>query len=85
MPFPEDFPTYPDKQHFVDYLEAYAKRFGIDPVFDSSVERAEYDESIGMWRVKSVGMKGEEVEYVCSLRMASCGCRRKCGGGGAGD
>ncbi|KAF5771189.1 hypothetical protein HanXRQr2_Chr14g0667771 [Helianthus annuus] len=53
--------------------------------FDSSMERAEYDESIGMWRVKSVGMKGEEVEYVCSLRMASCGCRRECGGGGAGD
>ncbi|MFS7909040.1 putative indole-3-pyruvate monooxygenase [Helianthus anomalus] len=73
MPFPEDFPTYPDKQQFVDYLEAYAKRFGINPVFDSSVESAEYDEGIGMWRVKSVGMKGEEVEYVCGWLVVATG------------
>ncbi|KAI7733723.1 hypothetical protein M8C21_002943 [Ambrosia artemisiifolia] len=73
MPFPEDFPTYPDKQQFVEYLEAYAKRFMINPVFNSSVERAEYDESIGMWRVRSVGMKGGEVEYVCRWLVVATG------------
>ncbi|KAK9058857.1 hypothetical protein SSX86_023701 [Deinandra increscens subsp. villosa] len=74
MPFPEDFPTYPDKKQFVEYLEAYAKRFGIDPVFDSSVERGEYDESIGMWRVKGVGRKlGEEMEYVCRWLVVATG------------
>ncbi|KAI3683886.1 hypothetical protein L1987_84401 [Smallanthus sonchifolius] len=73
MPFPEDFPTYPDKQQFVEYLEAYAKRFRIEPVFYSSVERAEYDESIELWRVKSVGMKGEEVEYVCRWLVVATG------------
>ncbi|XP_076908535.1 indole-3-pyruvate monooxygenase YUCCA6-like [Bidens hawaiensis] len=73
MPCPKNFPTYPDKQQFIDYLEAYAKRFSINPVFDSSVERAEFDESIGMWRVKSVGMKGEETEYVSRWLVVATG------------
>ncbi|PWA51912.1 flavin-binding monooxygenase family protein [Artemisia annua] len=73
MPFPEDFPTYPDKQQFVEYLEAYAKRFTIEPVFETSVESSEYDESKGMWRVKSVGLKGEVVEYVCQWLVVATG------------
>lgn len=73
MPFPEDFPTYPTKQQFVEYLEAYAKRFRIEPVFEQSVESGEYDESVGMWRVKSVGMKGEEMEYVCRWLVVATG------------
>ncbi|KAL8204989.1 hypothetical protein R6Q57_010612 [Mikania cordata] len=73
MPFPVDYPTYPDKQQFIDYLEAYANRFGVNPVFDSSVERAEFDESLGLWRVKSVGLKGEVVEYVCRWLVVATG------------
>ncbi|KAI3696679.1 hypothetical protein L6452_29147 [Arctium lappa] len=73
MPFPDDFPTYPTKQQFVEYLEAYAKRFRIEPVFGQSVERGEFDESVGMWRVKSVGMKGEEMEYVCRWLVVATG------------
>ncbi|KVH99876.1 FAD-dependent pyridine nucleotide-disulfide oxidoreductase [Cynara cardunculus var. scolymus] len=73
MPFPEDFPTYPTKQQFVEYLEVYAKRFRIEPVFEQSVESSEYDESVGMWRVKSVGMKGEEMEYVCRWLVVATG------------
>nr|XP_043610130.1 indole-3-pyruvate monooxygenase YUCCA6 [Erigeron canadensis] len=74
MPFPKDFPTYPDKQQFVEYLEAYAKRFRIEPVFEQSVESAMYDASIGMWRVKSVGLKaGEEMEYVCRWLVVATG------------
>ncbi|KAK1411780.1 hypothetical protein QVD17_32511 [Tagetes erecta] len=73
MPFPDDYPTYPDKQQFVEYLETYAKRFRIDPVFDSSVVKGEYDESIGMWRVKCVGLKGEEMEYVCRWLVVATG------------
>ncbi|KAJ0503440.1 putative indole-3-pyruvate monooxygenase [Helianthus annuus] len=73
MPFPEDYPTYPNKHQFVEYLEAYAKRFGINPVLNSRVERAEYDESVGMWRVWSVGMKGEVVEYVCRWLVVATG------------
>ncbi|XP_071719798.1 indole-3-pyruvate monooxygenase YUCCA6-like [Rutidosis leptorrhynchoides] len=73
MPFPKDYPTYPDKQQFVEYLEAYAKRFQIEPVFGQSVESAKYDESVGMWRVKSVGLKGEEMEYVCQWLVVATG------------
>ncbi|XP_023741536.1 indole-3-pyruvate monooxygenase YUCCA6 [Lactuca sativa] len=73
MSFPEDFPAYPTKQQFIEYLETYAKRFRIEPVFEQSVERAEYDESVGMWRVKSVGMKGEEMEYVCRWLVVATG------------
>ena len=65
MAFPEEFPTYPTKQQFIEYLEDYAKRFEIKPEFDQKVERAEYDQSLGFWRVKSVGLKEEETEYVC--------------------
>nr|XP_043607402.1 indole-3-pyruvate monooxygenase YUCCA6-like [Erigeron canadensis] len=74
MPFPDDFPTYPSKQQFVEYLENYAKRFRIKPVFEQEVESARYDESIGMWRVKSVGLKGGEVmEYVCRWLVVATG------------
>lgn len=73
MPFPKDYPTYPDKQQFVEYLETYAKRFRIEPIFEQSVESAEYDESVGMWRVKSVGLKGEETEYVCRWLVVATG------------
>ncbi|KAJ0779855.1 putative indole-3-pyruvate monooxygenase [Helianthus annuus] len=73
MPFPEDYPEYPSKQQFVEYLENYAKRFGIKPVFEQEVESAEYDECVGLWRVKSVGLKGEEMEYVCRWLVVATG------------
>ncbi|PWA62410.1 FAD-dependent pyridine nucleotide-disulfide oxidoreductase [Artemisia annua] len=72
MPFPEEFPTYPSKQQFLEYLEAYTKRFGINPVFEQEVESAEYDESAG-WRVKTVGLKGEKMEYVCRWLIVATG------------
>lgn len=77
MPFPEEFPTYPSKQQFIDYLEAYAKRFEIKPVFGESVESAEYDRSLGFWRVKCVSggeeKRGEEREYVCRWLIVATG------------
>ncbi|KAL0330325.1 UNVERIFIED_CONTAM: Indole-3-pyruvate monooxygenase YUCCA6 [Sesamum radiatum] len=50
MSFPQDFPTYPSKQQFIQYLEAYARRFEIRPVFNQSVVSAEYEKSLGLWR-----------------------------------
>ncbi|KAF5754020.1 putative indole-3-pyruvate monooxygenase [Helianthus annuus] len=73
MPFPEDYPMYPSKQQFLEYLESYAKRFGIEPVFEQAVESAEYDEKVGFWRVVSVGLKGEEMEYVCRWLVVATG------------
>lgn len=72
MGFPSDFPTYPTKQQFVKYLEDYAHHFGIEPRFSESVKQAEYDSTLGFWRVKSMGPKGE-TEYVCRWLIAATG------------
>lgn len=71
MPFPESFPTYPSKQQFVAYLEAYAKRFELQPEFDNTVESAEYDGKF--WRVRTVGAKKEETEYACTCLVVATG------------
>lgn len=77
MPFPQNFPTYPTKQQFVNYLEDYATKFDINPLFNECVESAEFDSSIGFWRVKSVGMvkNGEErsSEFVCRWLVVATG------------
>ncbi|KAL8243010.1 hypothetical protein R6Q59_013312 [Mikania micrantha] len=68
MPFPKDFPTYPTKQQFLAYLEAYAKRFDVRPVFNTKVVRAEYDLGFGVWRVKT-----KATEYVCKWVIVATG------------
>ncbi|XP_074287029.1 indole-3-pyruvate monooxygenase YUCCA6-like isoform X2 [Silene latifolia] len=83
MPFPPHFPTYPSKGQFIEYLEDYAKKFDINPMFNESVEKAEYDQTLGFWRVvtsKKGGMKTEEglgvvvkTEYVCRWLIAATG------------
>ncbi|KAL0447461.1 UNVERIFIED_CONTAM: Indole-3-pyruvate monooxygenase YUCCA6 [Sesamum latifolium] len=72
MSFPEDFPTYPTKQQFIQYLEDYAKRFEIKPVFNQSVVSAEFDENLGFWRVRTAAPAGE-VEYVCRWLIVATG------------
>ncbi|KAL0327554.1 UNVERIFIED_CONTAM: Indole-3-pyruvate monooxygenase YUCCA6 [Sesamum angustifolium] len=80
MSFPKDFPTYPTKQQFIQYLEDYAKRFEIKPVFNQSVVSAEFDENLGFWRVRTA--PPGEVEYVCRWLIVATGrmqrrwCRR---------
>lgn len=37
MPFPRNTPRYPSRRQMVDYLEAYARRFGIRPDFGQQV------------------------------------------------
>ncbi|KAK2661167.1 hypothetical protein Ddye_007700 [Dipteronia dyeriana] len=74
MGFPSEFPTYPSKKQFVDYLEAYADKFEIKPRFDQTVLQAVYDSTIRFWRVKCVGMKeGEETEYMCRWLVVATG------------
>ncbi|KAK4485870.1 hypothetical protein RD792_008521 [Penstemon davidsonii] len=66
MPFPVNFPTYPSKQQFVEYLEEYARKFEIRPVFGERVVRAEFDGFF--WRVST-----EEAEYVCRWLVVATG------------
>ncbi|KAL8537168.1 hypothetical protein ACS0TY_012375 [Phlomoides rotata] len=75
VPFPAEFPTYPSKQQFIKYLEDYANRFEIRPVFNQKVVRAEFDGKLKMWRVRTAAEQGggEEVEYVCRWVIAATG------------
>ncbi|KAI7739031.1 hypothetical protein M8C21_008361 [Ambrosia artemisiifolia] len=68
MPFPKDFPTYPTKQQFLSYLEAYAKKFDLKPVFNTTVVRVEYDRGCGLWRVKT-----KTIEYVSRWVIVATG------------
>ncbi|KAG8658489.1 probable indole-3-pyruvate monooxygenase YUCCA7 [Manihot esculenta] len=76
FPFPEDFPEYPSKYQFVDYLESYAKHFDITPHFNEIVESAKYDEIFGFWRVKTISTSScvpTEVEYICRWLVVATG------------
>ncbi|XP_042492100.1 indole-3-pyruvate monooxygenase YUCCA6-like [Macadamia integrifolia] len=54
MKLPPDFPAFPSKLQFISYLDAYAKRFSIEPMFGEEVLQAEYDSVMGFWRVQTL-------------------------------
>jgi cation diffusion facilitator CzcD-associated flavoprotein CzcO len=43
MAMPPDYPTYPSRQQVVEYLESYAARFDIRPVFNTAVSSIRRD------------------------------------------
>src|SRR5260370_17882654 len=49
MAMPAAYPTYPSCTQVIEYLEDYAARFGIRPVFDAEVMRISRDGE--WWRV----------------------------------
>ncbi|KAH7511910.1 hypothetical protein FEM48_Zijuj12G0033300 [Ziziphus jujuba var. spinosa] len=73
MQFPANFPTYPTKQQFVAYLEDYTEHFGLEPVFNKTVVSAQFDQRCGCWRVKTLGLKMEETEYVSQWLIVATG------------
>lgn len=73
MPFPADFPTYPTKQQFVAYLKDYTQHFGLEPVFNKTVVSAGFDQRCGFWRVKTLGLKNDETEYVSQWLIVATG------------
>ncbi|RWR97304.1 putative indole-3-pyruvate monooxygenase YUCCA5 [Cinnamomum micranthum f. kanehirae] len=79
LPFPDDYPEYPTKNQFIDYLESYAQHFEINPRFNECVQSAKYDETCGLWRVRSFSTKGSgvkggsEVEYICRWLVVATG------------
>lgn len=79
MPFPENYPEYPTKRQFIDYLESYATRFDITPQFNECVQSARYDETSGLWRIKtttsspSSAVVGSEMEYICRWLVVATG------------
>ncbi|CAA6671597.1 unnamed protein product [Spirodela intermedia] len=77
MPFPANFPAYPTKEQFLAYLDAYAWRFGVSPTFNQTVESAEFDRFLGLWRVKTRRTGKEEddggEEYLCRWLVVATG------------
>src|SRR6202453_3802728 len=43
MAMPSTWPTYPSRQQLVEYLESYAARFDIRPVFNTAVSSIRRD------------------------------------------
>ncbi|KAF5739006.1 putative monooxygenase [Tripterygium wilfordii] len=81
LPFPKDFPEYPSKKQFIEYLESYARRFEISPKFNECVQTARYDETSGLWRVKTVSTIGSsrtEIEYICRWLVVATGENAEC-------
>ncbi|MCD7469620.1 hypothetical protein HAX54_008762 [Datura stramonium] len=73
FPFPPNFPEYPTKYQFISYLESYMKNFEISPRFNESVHSAKYDETCGLWRVKTVCGNGSIIEYICRWLVVATG------------
>ncbi|KAK6781135.1 hypothetical protein RDI58_023319 [Solanum bulbocastanum] len=73
FPFPQNFPEYPTKYQFISYLESYANNFEISPRFNESVHSAKYDETCGLWRVKTVCRNGSVIEYICRWLVVATG------------
>ncbi|GMH02536.1 hypothetical protein Nepgr_004375 [Nepenthes gracilis] len=82
LPFPDHFPEYPTKRQFIDYLESYAEHFEIKPQFNECVQSARYDETFGLWRVKTMatasGVVQSKVEYVCRWLVVATGENAEC-------
>ncbi|KAK9136377.1 hypothetical protein Syun_015707 [Stephania yunnanensis] len=68
MGFPPEFSTYPMKEEFLSYLEAYAKHFSIEPLFGEEVKSAEYDPTMEFWLVKTGSS-----EFVCRWLIVATG------------
>jgi cation diffusion facilitator CzcD-associated flavoprotein CzcO len=49
MTMPRNYPTYPSRAQVVEYLEHYARHFGIQPAFNTTVLRIARDGS--QWRI----------------------------------
>ncbi|KAJ4895279.1 putative indole-3-pyruvate monooxygenase YUCCA3 [Raphanus sativus] len=77
FPFPEDYPEYPTKFQFIQYLEDYANHFEISPKYNETVQSAKYDETFGLWRVKTISKSGPlgscEYEYICRTLVVATG------------
>lgn len=76
LPIPDDFPEYPTKFQFINYLQSYAKHFNISPNFNETVQSAKYDETFGLWRIKTIRKKSDEfveVEYICRWLVVATG------------
>ncbi|XP_073039118.1 probable indole-3-pyruvate monooxygenase YUCCA4 [Primulina eburnea] len=68
LSFPEIFPKYTTKHQFISYMESYAKHFNIEPRFNQSVSRAEFDSVTGFWSVQT-----QDFQYLSKWLVVATG------------
>ncbi|KAI7743598.1 hypothetical protein M8C21_000797, partial [Ambrosia artemisiifolia] len=76
LPFPDEYPEYPNKKQFITYLENYAAKFDIKPQFKECVQSAKYDDKCSIWRVKTLSTRDSiptETEYMCQMLVVATG------------
>ncbi|KAL5783186.1 hypothetical protein ACOSP7_008215 [Xanthoceras sorbifolium] len=66
--FPGNFPKYPTKQQFIDYMESYASNFSIHPKFKQAVQKAAFDPGCGSWKVQT-----QDCEYISRWLIVATG------------
>ena len=62
MSFPASYPTFVPKKMFIQYLDDYVSHFNIIPMFQRTVESAEYNEVFKRWIVRARNASSGEVE-----------------------
>ncbi|CAN6371885.1 unnamed protein product [Urochloa humidicola] len=74
MPYPDGTPTYVPKKEFVEYLDAYTERFGIEPRYCISVESAEYEEGARHWVVTARDtVAGMKIQFMVRFLIVATG------------
>lgn len=66
-PFPEEYPLYPNRKQFVDYLENYFQHFDMRAKFETKVKMASYDPRLSCWKVDTQP-SGADSECVTEYR-----------------
>ncbi|KAJ4950781.1 hypothetical protein NE237_027613 [Protea cynaroides] len=74
MSFPSHAPNFVPKKGFVEYLDAYAEKFNVNPKYCRTVQSAAYDGVTGKWHVTVKNMVSDEIEeYMCKFLVAATG------------
>ena len=64
MPIPDEYCMYLTRDHFVAYMEKYARRFNIQPQFYQTVESASFSQETGRWNfIARCSLDNSEKEY----------------------
>ncbi|KAJ4778645.1 Flavin-containing monooxygenase [Rhynchospora pubera] len=78
LPFPDDYPKYPTKKQFIEYLELYQNHFNIKPRFNECVLSARFDQASRLWRVRTARGGGDEMEYISRWLVVAAGENAEC-------
>ena len=70
LPMPRDYPRYPSRDQVISYLELYAAHFGLEPVFNQRLVRAERVD--GRWHATT-----QDRRYIAANLVLATGYTRR--------